>query len=181
LIRKAFSTQAKSSRLPDVELVIDQMRPADWPAIEAIYAEGIATGNATFETALPTWQEWDQRHLSVCRLAAREGGHILGWAALSRVSARPVYAGVAEVSVYVAEAVQGRGFGRALLRRLVDESERQGLWTLQASIFPENEASLRTHWACGFREVGRRERIAQLNAVWRDTVLLERRSQTAGV
>ncbi len=157
------------------------MRPADWPEVHAIYADGIATGNATFETVLPTWQEWDERHLSFCRLVARQGEQVLGWAALGRVSGRLAYAGVAEDSVYVAKAARGRGHGLALLRRLVQESEQHGLWTLQTSIFPDNEASLRIHQACGFREVGRRERIARLNGVWRDTVFLERRSQVTGV
>ena len=164
-----------------MELLIDHMRPADWPGVESIYAAGIATGNATFETLVPTWPEWDGRHLPVCRLVARQGEEVLGWAALGRVSARSVYAGVAEDSVYVAELARGRGYGRALLSRLVYESEQQGFWTLQTSIFPENQASLSLHRACGFREVGRREHVAQLNGVWRDTILLERRSQTTGV
>jgi L-amino acid N-acyltransferase YncA len=123
--------------MSDVELVIDQMRPADWPAVKSIYAAGIATGNATFETVGPTGQLWHQRHLSVCRLAARQGEHVFGWAALSRVSARPVYAGVAEVSVYVAEPDRGRGYGRALLRRLVDESEQQACGHCRRALFPK--------------------------------------------
>jgi L-amino acid N-acyltransferase YncA len=163
-----------------VDLAIDPIRPADWPAVESIYAAGIATGDATFETIVPAWEEWDRRHLSVCRLAARQEGRVVGWAALSAASARAAYRGVAEVSVYVAEPARGMGCGRALLCRLVDESEAQGFWTLQASIFPENRPSLAIHRACGFRELGRRERIAQLHGVWRDTILLERRSHIAG-
>ena len=152
-----------------------------WPAVRAIYAEGMATGTATFTTEPPTWEAWDSSHLPTCRLVATDAvGQVMGWAALSPVSGRCVYAGVAEVSVYVAAAAQGRGVGRALMQALVAESEETGLWTLQAGIFPENAASLRLHAAVGFRLVGRRERIGQLRGVWHDTLLLERRSATVG-
>lgn len=154
---------------------------ADWPWVRAIYLEGIATGNATFEREAPEWERWDAGHLEACRLAARVGGSPAGWAALSRVSARAVYAGVAEVSVYVAAAARGAGVGSALLAMLVEESERRGIWTLQAGIFPENAASLALHRKAGFREVGRRERLGAMNGCWRDVVLMERRSQIVGV
>jgi len=159
---------------------IEPMRAADWESVRAIYAEGIATGNATFEQTTPVWETWDAGHRASCRLVARAGGDVLGWAALSRISARAVYAGVAEVSIYVAECARRRGVGRALLARLIRESEAAGIWTLQAGIFPENAASIRLHAAAGFREVGRRERIGCMNGRWRDTVLLERRSTVTG-
>ena len=154
---------------------IEELRPSDWSAVAAIYAEGIATGNATFETEVPGWEVWDAKHLPTPRLIATDGG-VLGFAALSHVSARDCYRGVCEVSVYVAEAARGRGVGLGLLRELVKASETEGIWTLQASIFPENAASLTIHERCGFRVVGRRERIARLNDMWRDTLLLERRA-----
>ncbi len=154
---------------------------AHWPAVRAIYAEGMATGTATFTTEPPTWEDWDNGHLSYCRLVATDvAGTVLGWAALSPVSGRCVYAGVAEVSVYVATAARGRGTGLELMKALVMESEQNGLWTLQAGIFPENAVSLRLHAAVGFRQVGRRERIGQLRGVWHDTLLLERRSAVVG-
>ncbi|WP_374689011.1 N-acetyltransferase family protein, partial [Promineifilum sp.] len=157
------------------DLSISPLTPDDWPAVRAIYEEGIATGQATFETVAPDWPVWDAAHRPDCRLAARQEGRVVGWAALSPVSARAVYRGVAEVSVYVAAAARGRGVGRALLAALVEASEAAGVWTLQASIFPENEASVALHVACGFRVIGRRERPAQLHGVWRDTLLVERR------
>ncbi len=156
------------------------MEKADWPAVRAIYLEGIATGQATFETQAPDWDRWNTAHLTAPRLIAISGGAVIGWAALSPVSARSVYAGVAETSVYVANGAVGRGIGRALLERLIAESEANGFWTLQASIFPENAASLALHKSCGFREVGRRERIGKMKGVWRDTILLERLSAEAG-
>jgi len=157
------------------------MGPSDWADVRAIYLEGIETGNATFEVEAPTWDAWDSAHLREPRLAARDGGgRILGWAALTPVSGRCVYAGVGDLSVYVAAAARGRGVGRALLEALIDASERAGIWTLQAGIFPENAASLKLHRGCGFREVGRRERIGKLNGVWRDVLLLERRSSAVG-
>ena len=159
------------------------MRPLtseDWPAVRAIYQEGIATGAATFETVAPAWAEWDAAHLPYARLVACHENQVAGWAALSSVSRRAVYRGVAEVSVYVGNGWRGRGVGRLLLESLIGESEMNGIWTLQAGVFPENAASVRLHLACGFREVGRRERIGQLHGVWRDTVLLERRSSTIG-
>lgn len=152
------------------------MRPDDWPAVRTVYLEGIATGNATFETDVPPWEVWDEKHLARPRLVFRDGDRVAGWAALSRVSARACYAGVAEVSVYVGDAFRGRGIGSRLLGALVEQSEANGVWTLQASIFPENEASVRVHQRHGFRVVGRRERIARLNGVWRDTLILEYRS-----
>ena len=157
------------------------MSPADWPAVRDIYLEGIATGDATFETAAPDWPAWDARHLPSSRLVIRSGAEILGWAALSPVSARPAYAGVAEVSVYVAARARGQGQGFRLLSALVDASEQNGIWTLQASIFPENAASIAVHRKAGFRIVGTRERIACREGRWRDTVLMERRSRRAGV
>jgi phosphinothricin acetyltransferase len=163
------------------DLLVEPMQPADWPAVRAIYLEGIATGNATFETEAPEWERWDASHLRVCRLVARRDGQVVGWAALSPVSVRCVYAGVVEASVYVAAAARGQGVGKALLAALVAESERAGLWTLQTGIFPENVASLALHKACGFREVGCRERIGQMNGVWRDVILMERRSKVVGV
>lgn len=155
---------------------IDQMKPNDWEQVRSIYLEGIKTGNSTFETEAPSWEQWDEGHLQFARLVMRDGDKVLGWAALSLVSKRKVYRGVAELTVYVTESARGQGIGCALLEALIDASERNGIWTLQASIFPENTASAKLHLECGFREVGRRERIAMLNGVWRDTVLLERRS-----
>ena len=164
-----------------MEPVTEELRPQDWPAVRAIYQEGIVTGNATFETQVPAWEDWDASHPEDCRLVARRGGHIVGWGALSPASGRCVYAGVAEVSVYVAAAARGQGIGKRLLQALIEVSERQGIWTLQAGVFPENEASIALHKSCGFREVGTRARIGQLRGVWRDVVLLERRSDTVGV
>ena len=160
--------------------IIDDLKATDWEQVRTIYLEGISTGVATFETDAPTWEKWDAGHLRKMRLVAREGDVILGWAALSPVSDRCVYGGVAEVSVYVGEKGRGRGVGRALLEALIEASERNGIWTLQAGVFPENEASVKLHLRCGFREVGRRERIGRLNGTWRDTLLLERRSQSVG-
>lgn len=157
------------------------MTAAHWPLVKDIYESGIATGNATFQTNAPSWEEWDTAHVKTCRLIAIENEVILGWAALTAVSGRCVYAGVAEVSVYVGEAARGKGVGRRLLEALIRESEQHQFWTLQAGIFPENEASIRLHEACGFRIVGRRERIGQMHGVWRDTMLLERRSTVTGV
>jgi phosphinothricin acetyltransferase len=164
-----------------MDFIIDSMRPGDWEFVREIYLEGIATGQATFETEAPDWERWDASHWPHCRLVARNGDGILGWAALSPVSKREVYAGVAEVSVYVASAARGRGVGGALMRALIDASERHGVWTLQSSVFPENRASIALHLKSGFRELGRRERVARLHGVWRDTVLLERRSRVVGV
>jgi phosphinothricin acetyltransferase len=152
----------------------------DWPAVRDIHLEGIRTGDATFESEPPEWATWDAGHLRSCRLVAAEGDRAVGWAALSPVSSRCVYAGVAEVSVYVGTASSGRGIGKRLLGALVEESERHGLWTLQAGIFPENQASIALHQRCGFRVVGRRERLGQMNGRWRDVLLLERRSSVAG-
>ena len=161
---------------------ITSIHPSDWPAVREIYAQGISTGNATFETELPGWEKWDANHRQDCRLVARgDDGSLLGWAALSPVSGRCVYGGVAEVSVYVATAAHGRGVGKALLQTLIEQSEAAGLWTLQAGIFPENAASLALHKSSGFREVGIRQRIGKLGDRWRDVVLLERRSAKTGI
>jgi phosphinothricin acetyltransferase len=163
------------------DIIIEPMQAADWETVRAIYAEGIATGNATFETETPPWERWDAGHRRDCRLVARAGGEVVGWAALSPVSSRPVYAGVAEVSIYVAAAARGKGIGKRLLSAQVEASERAGVWTLQASIFPENAVSIGLHEAFGFRVLGRRERVGKMNGVWRDTVIMERRSQKVGV
>lgn len=161
---------------------ITAMQSSNWPAVREIYAQGIATRNATFETELPDWEKWDANHRPDCRLVARdENGTLVGWAALSQVSARRVYAGVTEVSVYVTSEARGRGIGKALLGALIEESEAAAIWTLQASIFPENTVSVALHQALGFRQVGIRHKIAKLDGVWRDVVLLERRSAKIGI
>lgn len=152
------------------------LRPDDWPEVASIYQEGIRGGQATFETAVPAWSEWNAAHLSAHRLVAEREGELVGWAALAPVSGRCVYAGVAEDSVYVAARAHGRGVGRALLGGLVEGAERDGIWTVQAGVFPENAASITLHERCGFRVVGVRERLGKLHGVWRDVVLLERRS-----
>jgi len=162
------------------EVVIMPMKAADWEAVQTIYREGIATGNATFETDVPQWTEWDRSHRKDCRLIATVDGQTAGWAALQAVSHRAVYAGVAEVSVYVAGRWQGMGVGTTLLEALVKASEHAGIWTLQASIFPENQASVALHKRMGFRIVGTRERIGCLHGVWRDVLLMERRSPVVG-
>jgi L-amino acid N-acyltransferase YncA len=157
------------------------MVSADWPAVSAIYADGIAIGDATFETEPPAWERWDRGHLARPRLVADLDGRVVGWAALSAVSDRCAYSGVAEDSLYVARGLQGRGIGRALLQRLVEHAERAGIWTLQCGIFPENAASVRVHEHCGFRVVGVRERLGKLDGRWRDVLLLERRSPVCGI
>lgn len=161
-------------------VLVRKMVSEDWGAVSAIYAEGIASGQATFETEVAVWESWDSSHFSYARLVAEEAEAIVGWAALSPVSKREAYAGVAEVSVYVAAISRGKGIGRVLLESLVHESEKHGIWTLQAVVFSENAATLSLHKRCGFREVGRRERISKLNGAWRDTILLERRSMEVG-
>jgi len=170
------------SKKREVMFKIRKMLNEDWSAVRAIYCEGLATGQATFETAAPSWERWNSNHLPLARLIATDydGNGVAGWAALSPVSTRSVYSGVAEVSVYVAQENRGQGVGKALLERLVEETEKHDIWTLQASIFPENTPSIAIHKACGFREVGIRESIGKLNGVWRNTVLLERRSRVSG-
>ncbi len=162
-------------------LRIDPMLPDDWPTVREIYLEGIATRQATFETQAPSWEAWDASHSPFARLVSRQGETVVGWAALRQVSSRNAYAGVAEVSVYVAQSLRGVGLGRQLLEALIAESEANGIWSLQAVMFPENAGSVALHRRCGFREVGRRERVAKLDGVWRDTILLERRSQQIGI
>jgi L-amino acid N-acyltransferase YncA len=162
-------------------LEIAEMAPADWEKVRAIYVQGIASGQTTFEVDAPTWDEWDAAHHPFARLVARLDDRIVGWAALSPVSRRTCYAGVAEVSVYVAADHRGQRIGRQLLLAAIAESEQRGIWTLQGATFAENDASLRLQRACGFREIGRRERIGQLHGIWRDTVLMERRSPVVGV
>ena len=164
-----------------MDFTLDTMKDGDWEAVRKIYQEGLATGHASFETDAPEWEVWDKSHLRDCRLVARAKDQVIGWAALTPVSSRCVYAGVGEVSVYVAQSARGLGVGKVLLRALTQESEGINIWTLQAGIFPENTASIALHRACGFREVGYRERLGQNNGVWRDVVLMERRSKTVGV
>ena len=159
---------------------VEGMCSKDWEQVRAIYLEGIAAGQATFETEAPSHERWDKSHLPFARFVARDGDTVKGWAALSPVSSRRVYAGVAETSVYVGELYRGNGIGRSLLEALISEAEKNGLWTLQAVVFPENNASVTLHKDLGFREVGRRKRIGRLNGVWRDTLLLERRSSVVG-
>jgi L-amino acid N-acyltransferase YncA len=161
-------------------IAIAALTAADWDDVRRIYEEGIATGNATLETETPSWEKWDRGHRPDARFVAREGGRIVGWAALTRVSERCVYEGVAEVSVYVAADARGQGVGRRLLEELVRASEDAGVWMLQAGIFPENAASVALHEKCGFRIVGTREKLGRLRGRWRDVALLERRSARVG-
>jgi len=161
-------------------LQVAPMNEQHWPTVREIFAQGIATGTATFETVVPSWEEWNSRYLPTCRLVDLRDSEVLGWAALSPVSVREVYRGVAEVSVYIAESARGRGIGTTLLAALIVESERNGIWTLQATIFAENSISIRLHEKAGFRIVGTRERIGCLDDRWLDTVLMERRSSIVG-
>jgi len=160
-----------------MRIEVRDLRPSDWPEVARIYQEGIETGNATFETEVPSWQEWDAAHLGEHRLVAERDGAVAGWIALVPVSPRECYAGVAEVSAYVGEEARGEGVGSALLTAVIDSSERAGIWTLQTGVFPENDVSLRLLQRFGFRVVGTRERIGRLHGVWRDVVLVERRSE----
>ena len=160
-----------------MRIEVRDLRPSDWPEVARIYREGIETGNATFETEVPSWQEWDAAHLGEHRLVAERDGAVAGWIALVPVSPRECYAGVAEVSAYVGEEARGEGVGSALLTAVIDSSERAGIWTLQTGVFPENDVSLRLLQRLGFRVVGTRERIGRLHGVWRDVVLVERRSE----
>ena len=157
------------------------MTADDWKNVSEIYRQGIETGNATFQQEIPTYTDWDYGHLKNCRIVAIKDNEVAGWAALTPVSGRCVYAGVAEVSVYVADKNRGHKIGHKLLEKLIIESENEKLWTLQAGIFPENIASLKIHEALGFRKIGHRERIGQMNGIWRDIILLERRSKLIGI
>lgn len=158
-----------------------KLEEKDWEQVAEIYLQGILTGNATFQQEVPSWEEWDKAHLKTCRVVAELHHKVIGWAALTSVSDRCVYGGVAEVSVYVSSDFSGKNIGTQFLDQLIKESEKNGIWTLQAGIFPENKASYRIHEKLGFRKVGYREKIGKMNGRWRDTVLLERRSKVAGV
>lgn len=160
---------------------IRPMQSTDWDQVANIYSQGLATGQATFETTVPTWDFWDAGHLQIGRLVAGSEQTLAGWCALSPVSKRKAYAGVAEVSVYVGSEFRGLGIGKTLLASLIEESESNGMWTLQASVFPENLTSIAIHERLGFRKIGFRERVAKLNGTWRDTLLFERRSQLVGL
>jgi Sortase and related acyltransferases len=162
-------------------ITIQPFTAAHWPDAARIYEAGIATGNATFQTEAPSWEEWNKVHRPDCRLVAMCEGKVAGWAALSSVSARPVYAGVAEVSIYVDPAFRGQGVGDGLMKALIEESEARGVWTLQSGVFPENAASMRLHQKHDFRTIGIKEKIGKMNCVWRDVAMLERRSRVAGI
>ena len=157
------------------------MSEAHWPSVAQIYKQGVNTGFATFEKEIPTYEQWNKNHITNCRLVAIRNDKILGWAALSPVSGRCVYGGVAEVSIYVAETARGLGIGYLLMEELITSSEKEGFWTLQSGIFPENKASIKLHEKAGFRFLGRRERVGQLDGVWKDNVLFERRSKIVGI
>jgi L-amino acid N-acyltransferase YncA len=156
---------------------VRDLRPGDWPEVARIYAEGIATGNATFETEVPPWEDWDAAHLPAHRFVVERDGRVCGWIAAVPVSSRCCYAGVAELSVYVGEEARSQGIGAKLLAAMIESSERAGIWTLQTGVFPENAASLALLRRFGFRAVGTQERIGRLHGIWRDVVLLERRSE----
>jgi len=162
-------------------ITIRPMAAIDWNAVSNIYSEGISTGFATFEKEIPSYEAWDSAHMKTCRLVAHQDNQILGWAALSPVSSRCVYGGVGEVSVYVGQNSRGMGVGQKLMKALIAESEKEGLWTLQSGIFPENKASIKLHEQVGFRMIGKRERVGKLDGTWKDNVLFERRSSIVGV
>ena len=169
------------NHLKKTGLLILKMSDAHWPAVAEIYKQGIATGFATFEKEIPSYEQWNKNHISCCRLVALSNDNVAGWAALSPVSGRCVYGGVAEVSIYIAEAARGLGIGYLLMEELIAASENAGFWTLQSGIFPENKASIKLHEKAGFRFLGRRERVGQLDGVWKDNVLFERRSKVVGI
>ena len=161
---------------------IREMQPSDGEKVIEIFQEGIDGGNATFEQNVPTWEAWDNKFFKICRFVLEdENENIVGWAALQPISNRDCFKGVAEVSIYLKNEFQGKGLGKMLLRKLILDSEENEFWTLQSGIFPENEASINVHLNLGFRKVGTRERIGQMNGVWRDVILLERRSALVGI
>ncbi len=160
---------------------IEKLTEKHWPQVSFIYQSGLATGNANFSSQIPDWRQWDASHVKNCRLIATEDGHVLGWAALTAIADSCVFAGVAEISIYIAEEWRGKGVGKILLKELIQQSEANNFWTLEARVFAENAASIKIHIDNGFRIVGSRERIGKLNGVWRDTILLERRSVTVGI
>ncbi len=162
-------------------MIISELNDTHYNSVKDIYLQGIATGQATFQTEAPTWEDWNKGHLQHSRYIASENNTVLGWAALTPVSGRCVYAGVAEVSIYIQANNRGKGIGRLLMQELIKSSEKNGIWTLQAGIFPENTASLNLHEKNGFRIIGKREKIGKMNNTWRDTILLERRSSIAGI
>ena len=164
-----------------MDVKLRSLKPEDWISVADIYRQGIESGNATFQMEIPTWEDWNSAHLKSCRIVACIDNEIIGWAALTPVSVRSVYAGVAEVSVYVSNRFKGHKVGTRLFENLISESEKAGIWTLQASIFSENTASLKLHENYGFRKIGFREKIGKMNGVWRDTILLERRSRVIGL
>ena len=164
-----------------LKIVIKNIEPKDWETVAAIYRMGIETGVATFEKEIPSWPTWDNAHLKTCRFTAWIEENLVGWAALSPVSSRCVYGGVAEVSVYVDTKFNGKGIGTKLLQQLISESENEGFWTLQSGIFPENAASIQIHKKLGFREIGYREKIGKKDGIWYDNVILERRSKKVGI
>ena len=164
-----------------MEYIIDEMQPEDWEQVRQIYEEGLATGQASFEVDAPDWQQWDKAHHQHSRIVVRKQGRVVAWALLAPVSRRDCYAGVAEISLYVAPGQRGRGMGKHLLMALIESSERNGIWSLYGSTFPENTASIKVQLACGFRVVGRREKIACHHGVWRDTIITERRSKLVGI
>ena len=163
-----------------MEVAFRPMTEEDWISVAEIYTQGIKTGNATFETEIPAWNKWDSSHLRTCRIVAVVEESIVAWAALVPVSGRKVYSGVAEISIYVSDKFKGHRIGKKLLEKLITESEMEGFWTLQAVVFPENTASLKIHQDLGFRKVGFREKIGNMDGNWRDTILLERRSRIVG-
>lgn len=162
--------------------MIRQMTKEDWPDVAEIYRQGIATGKATFQYEIPSFEEWNSAHILKCRFVAVEDDNVIGWVSLSHISSRPVYAGVAEVSIYIAAKARGMGIGKLLLNQLILESEKSGFWLLQSGIMEDNETSISLHEKCGFRKVGYRERIGRdNNGKWRSTVLMERRSSITGI
>jgi L-amino acid N-acyltransferase YncA len=162
-------------------ITIRNMPYEAWSSVRDIYQKGMDTKNATFETKAPEWQAWDKAHRKDCRLVAENSGQVIGWAALSNVSGRCVYSGVAEVSIYIDPAFHGQGVGSLLMEKLIDESELNNIWTLQAGIYPENEASVKLHLKYGFRIVGTRVKIGKRDGIWRDVLFLERRSKIVGI
>jgi len=164
-----------------MNILIEKMTENDWEDAAKIYIQGIQTKNATFEEKCPDWYTWDKNHRTDCRLVAKNNGNVIGWASLANVSGRCVYEGVSEVSIYVDSNIQGQGIGQRLMERLIIESEKSNIWTMQAGIFPENKSSIRLHEKNGFRIIGKREKIGKMDNKWRDVILLERRSKIVGI